>query len=45
MAAGAQITAYALNGNPKVDLINPKISPPFFGFIQSEYADLGLSPV
>jgi len=28
MATGAQTTAYALNGNPSVDRINPKLSPP-----------------
>tara|TARA_B100001121_G_C18604590_1_gene581180 strand:- start:844 stop:981 length:138 start_codon:yes stop_codon:yes gene_type:complete len=44
MAAGAQMIAYALNGNPNVDLINPNTSPPFFGFIQSDYPDLGLAP-
>ena len=27
-AAGANIIAYALNGNPNVDLINPNFSPP-----------------
>jgi hypothetical protein len=29
-AAGANIIAYALNGNPNVDLINPNISPPYW---------------
>lgn len=28
MATGAQTTAYALNGSPSVDRINPKLSPP-----------------
>jgi hypothetical protein len=27
-AAGANIIAYALNGKPSVDLINPNFSPP-----------------
>ena len=32
-AAGANIIAYALNGSPNVDLINPNFSPPKISFL------------